>query len=223
MLKSLGAEFGNGGTGVTDGTLREAVKELQGLTVTVVAGAAAGTKMSAAAMRTEDTLLAALVSVNAGGAMVDDSANMTIQETHAFGTITISGNPVDAETFVVNGVTFRFKTVPLVVTDAKITAGDVTAMAAAVAAVINAHENRMLPDGGGYNTPQVVATSSAGVVTIKAVVDGVAGNAITLTESATNTAVTGAGTLTSGTDTGGVKSTTDLSAKTVTLMWYNKK
>lgn len=225
-MQALPASFGKGGSNLTDGTLKAVLQELQGLRVDIVAGAAAGTKMNVAALRLEDTLLCAAVTTDAAAAaVVNDVANLTIQATKAFGTITISGNPVDGETFVVNGKTYTFKAVPLNAYQPKITAGDNTAMAAAVARAINAYESRALDGIGatGYATPAVVATSALGVVTVTAVADGAAGNAITLTEGATNVAVTGAGTLTSGTDTGGIKSTTNLTGKTVTLTWFNKQ
>lgn len=330
-LQQIGTQFSRGGSGLTDGSLANAIKELQGLSVTVVAGASAGTAMAVPALRKEDTLLAALVSVDAGGAMANDVANLTVQATAAFGTITISGNPADAEVFTVNGKVYTFKTTPADAAHVKITLGDVTAMATAAAAAINAYEPRNLTAVGntGKNLAAVVATSSAGVVTVTSVVDGLgngvvltgtatvlaatgsgtasatltpvtvvadntcvisgvtftakvapagelqfptkatavtdlatgialaklindyeaahytldvvatahattgvvtlvprtpnAGNIITLTKTATNVAVTGSGTLTGGTNTGGVKSTTDLTAKTLTLIWFNKK
>jgi hypothetical protein len=336
-LQVLPASFGKGGTSLTDGTLYNAVRELQGLQVTVVPGAANGTAMAVPALRLEDTLLAALITTDAGGAAANDVANLTIQATAAFGTITISGNPADAEVFVVNGKTYTFKTTPTDIAHVKITAGDNTAMATAVKNAINAYEGRYV-EGKGYNTPAVVATSSAGVVTVTSVVDGAgnavtvtgtatvlvaagsgtlsatltpvtvvpgntcvingvtftaatvpdttglqfytkasapafpnggaagtdlscgqwlsyiinaklansntdavasanattgvvtitpktapAGNMITLTETAANVAVTGTGTLTGGTNTGGVKSVTNLTGKTMTLFWFNKK
>lgn len=325
--------------------LEAAVKELQGLTVTVVAGATASTAMAVPALRLEDTLIAALITTDAGGAAANDVANMTIQSTAAFGTITISGNPVDADVFTVNDTVYTFKTTPTDTAQVKITAGDNTAMALAAANAINTYETRYV-EPGGYRKPAVVATASAGVVTVTGVVDGVgngvvltgtttvlaasgtttasatltpvtvvadntcvvsgvtftakvapsplpgdavtqqfytkaaapaypgvagatagsdcatghwlaraindyeaknftldvvatahattgvvtlvprtpkAGNLITLAKTATNVAVTGSGTLTGGTNTGGVKSTTNLASKTVTLFWFNKR
>jgi hypothetical protein len=224
-MQAIPNQFSKGGSNLTDGTLKAILTELQGLRVSVLQGAAAGSKMDLAAIRVEDTILSAIVSDNAApGALADDAANLTIQATKAFGTITISGNPVDGETLNVNGTTYTFKTTPTLGTHVKI-AGTVTAMATALKTAINAHESRNIETFGatGKNTPQVVATSNAGVVTVTAVADGVAGNAIVLTEAATNVAVTGAGTLTSGTDTGGIKSTTNLTGKSVVLYWYNKK
>lgn len=337
-MQVLPASFGKGGTSLTDGTLYNAVRELQGLSVSVVAGATAGTAMAVPFLRTNDTLLAALVSTDAGGAMANDVANMTIQSTAAFGTITISGNPSADETFVVNGTTYTFKATPTDIRHVKIVAGDNTTMAVNAAKAINGYEGRYV-ETFGYNKPAVVATSSLGVVTVTSVVDGLgngvvltgtvtvlaaagtgtasatltpvtviadntcvingvtftakvapagelqfytkaaalafpgvagatagsdcatgwwlaklinayenvhftldvvatahattgvvtlvprnrnAGNIITLTKAATNVAVTGSGTLTGGTNTGGVKSTTNLASKTVSLFWFNK-
>ena len=214
-LNTVGNELGGA---VNDGALAAILRELQGLRVNVAAGAASGTAMNVAALRTEDTIISALVHTDAGGAIADDTANITIQSTKAFGTITISGNPVADETFVVNGVTYTFKAAVTGPKQVLITTGDNTVMAAAAAAAINAYEN-----GKVAVDASVVATSALGVVTVTAVVDGVAGNAIVLTEAGTNVAVSGAGTLTGGTATGSFKSTTNLTGKSVVLTWFNKR
>jgi hypothetical protein len=199
--------------------------EVQGRTMTVVTGATANTKINVAAMRKGDTLHNAIVFTDAGGAVADDAANMTIQDTHATGTLTISGNPVADETVTVNGNVYTWKAAANVkaLNHVAITAGDNTAMAAALAAAINAYEARYQSQlhGDGWRTPAVSATSALGVVTVTALADGVAGNSITITEASTNVAASGA-TLAGGTATGGVKSTTDLSAKHVLLVWSNK-
>lgn len=305
-----------------------ALTEVQRLRISWVDGAAAGTKMDVAAMRTEDTLLSAGKFADTFAAPTDDIANITIQPTKASGTITISGNPVADETFVVNGVTYTFKATPTDKKHVKITAGNNTTMAAAAAAAINTVENSR-DTIGNQAVPQVVATSALGVVTITATADGPGngpvvtdtgttitisntdpaavtatfvsagntdavtitppgvtavvftikttpvnleidmgvkasdtlqavetariinayeakygsldvvatsalgvvtirpksvkkGNIITLTESATNVAVSGSGFLAGGTLTGGIKSTTDLSVATLCLVWFDK-
>lgn len=171
-----------GGSGLTD-QLPKIVRELSGASVSHVAGAAAGTKMNIAAMRDEDTLIAVIVGTDAGGAWVNDVANCTIQPTKASGTITISGNPVADETVTVGGTVFTWKAAGTL-TDARhvlITTGDNTAMALSLANAINNWENRYT--GSNTNTPLVVATPAAGVVTVTAVMDG-AGNAPAVTNSA---------------------------------------
>lgn len=303
--------------------LAPAVEELQRESVVVAAGAAAGTKMDVPALRLEDTLKSVISHVTAGGATADDTANCSIVDTRAFGTVTISGNPLDGETVTVNGAVFTFKTTPTDARHVLITPGDNTAMAAALRDAINAWENRRLD--GNFNTPGVVATSAAGVVTVRSVgdaegngpivtdigttitidstdpgavtatfagagdgdavvVNGVtftvkttpvdldvdmpvkgtddeqaaelarainayqnkfgtlnaaatsaadvatitaaeprSGNSITLTEAATNVAVSGSGFLTGGTSTGGITSTTNNSANTMVVTFYNKR
>lgn len=104
----------------------------------------------------------------------------------ATGTITItSTGPAADETFVVNGLTYTFKVAAADNTEVTINT-DPTAQAVLIAAAISSRD------------PLVTATNVAGVVTIEAIVRGTAGNAYTLTESAANTAVSGAGTFTGG-------------------------
>lgn len=196
MLQKITDQFTKGGTGLTDGTLSSAVKELQGLNMTVFAGAASGTKMNVDAIRPNDTIVAAIVSTDAGGALADDKANITIQSTKASGTLTISGDPANDETFVVNGATYTFKTtLSSGFRQVKITAGNYSAMAAAVASAVNAYETRRLSGiaATGINEAQVVATSAAGVVTITSVADGV-GNAPVVSGTVSVLAATGSGT-----------------------------
>jgi hypothetical protein len=164
----------------------DAIKELQGLNVTIVDGAAAGTKMDIPAMRTEDTIISAIKFTDAAGAPVSDLANITIQGTKATGTITISGNPVADETITVNGAVYVWKAVPTSKLHLKITAGNNTTMAADVAAKINAYEGRYEAalNGDSNRQPAVVATSALGVVTVTSVEDG-AGNGPIVTDTGT--------------------------------------
>ncbi len=292
------------------------IRELQGFRSTLIAGAAAGTKMNIASMRLEDTILSAIQFITAGGAPVDDKANITIQPTKAYGTLTISGNPVALDTFEVNGVTYTWNGVNGAAKSIPITAGNVTAMAEAVVAKVNAwersHKNAVVAsnvagvvtftsvdDGVGngpivtdtgstitvsstdpgavtatfvsaaqddaltvngvvftlkdtptlllqhadvkgtdalqavemarvinayearYHTLNVIASVAANVVTLRSIVRR-SGNSITLTENASNCAVSGAGYLANGTNTGGIKSTTDLSLSTLLVTWFDK-
>lgn len=104
----------------------------------------------------------------------------------ATGTITFSGLPVANETIAVNGTTYTFKATAATATEITIGA-DATATASNTAAKIDANDSA------------VDAVNVAGVVTISAANTGEYGNAITLAESATNTAVSGA-TLSGGVD-----------------------
>jgi len=155
--------------GVDPSVLHKAMQEIQGLNVSVVGGEAAATKMNVAALRSEDTLIAVLpMDVTTG--LTDDTANCTISATKATGTLTMSGDPVADETFVVNGVTYTWKAVPSLPTEVKISTGDDNAMAAAVASVVNAYEARKV--NGNWNTAGVVASAASAVVTFTSVADG---------------------------------------------------
>lgn len=207
-----------GGTGLTDAG--DALKEIQGLNCTVVAGATANTKVNVAAMRTEDTLLE-VVFLSGAAAASGQKANCTIQDTHASGTLTVAA-VADADVCVVDGTTFTFKDTPILNTHIKRTAGDNNANAAALAAGIKAYFTR-LKAGEVHGVSNVTAVASSAVVTITAVADGTAGNSIVLTGTPTRLAASGSGTLAGGTATGGIKCTTDTSAGTLVVFWYNKR
>lgn len=193
-LQTISKQFAKGGSGLTDGALAAAIKELQGLKVAVVAGATAGTKINIAAMRTEDTIVSAVVSTDAGGALADDVANLTIQATKASGTLTVA-TVIDGSACTVNGTTYTFKTTPTATNHVKLLGTDIL-NANALAAAINAYENRYT-SSGGRNVAAVVAstTGASGVVTITSVTDG-AGSVVTLTGTVTTLAATNSGTYT---------------------------
>lgn len=60
MLTPINPQFGNGGSGLSDGTLRKALLELQSRKEIVVNGAAANTNMPVAGIKTTDTLVGAI-------------------------------------------------------------------------------------------------------------------------------------------------------------------
>lgn len=209
------SKIGQGATGVSgqeDSTVYGALREFQGLTVSVVTGGAASTKFNLAAIRSEDTILSMLN--NNAGAITDVTATASIAGTKATGTITCAAAAVD-DTVTVNGKVYTAKAVPVGNTQFS-QAGTDTQDAASLVAAINAREAAATTGG---NT--VTAANVAGVVTVTAVVDGTAGNALTLVSSnGTRLAVSGA-TLAGGTATGGILN----SAVTNSLIvfWYNKR
>lgn len=170
--------------------IQDILTEVQGLAGSYVAGAAAGTKMNIAKLRTVDTVFAALIGTDAGGAWTDDSANITIQPTKATGTLTFT-TILNNDTFTVNGALYTFKDTPTAIRDVKRTAGDNNANALAANSAINTWENRRL-NTQKPNAPAVVATVLTNVVTLTATTDG-AGNGISLVNSA-NATVAGNGT-----------------------------
>lgn len=219
-LHALRSQTGSGGTGIPD-QIYPVLKELQGFKVSLVAGLASG-QHNIAAMREEDTLLSVLAFT--AGVPAEDVANCSIASTTAFGTITCATVVAD-DAVEVNGVTYTFKAAPTSRTEVLLGSGGSAnnVSAANLAAAINAYESRYADSVGGM-VPQVVASVLNAVVTVTAVVDGAAGNAITLTSTDGATlAVTGSGTLTNGSDTGGFTSTTDLSTKQVVVFWFNKR
>lgn len=211
--------------GVHPGDLNDVLKELQRIRFTRVSGAAAGTlrtnKMAIAAMRAEDTIVGVHTFNDAAAAVsVDDTANAGISDIRAQGTHTNAGNPADAQTSTVNGKVYTWKTTPTLLEHVKIVIGDNTAMAVNLRNAINAWENRRLTND--WNKPQVVATASAGVVTITAILEGAAGNSFTLATTATGASVSGAN-LSGGSDTGGFFSTTNNTTRSVHILWFDKQ
>lgn len=105
----------------------------------------------------------------------------------ASGTITFTGLPIADETVTVNGQVYVFK----------VSAGS------ALQVTIGADGPGTATNLGlkiNSNSTTTTASVSAGVVTVYALAAGSAGNAVTLTEAATNTAVSGSGTLAGGVD-----------------------
>lgn len=131
-----------------------------------------------------------VISKNGAGEIVAwNPALVGIGVDYAVGTVTIANAvPAAGDIVTVNGVVFTFAAVPANAHEV-LPGANVTAAAANLAAAINAD-----------NATQVMATSLAGVVTIRAAEPGADGNAITLAKvfaTGANGAVSGA-TLASG-------------------------
>ena len=110
------------------------------------------------------------------GTWLDDKANITIQSCKASGTLTTSDLPHNSDTFVVNGVTYTWKTLQadcLNGTYLKIPSS-VALTCDLMASTVNAWESRYT--GSKWNDPAVYATSNgATVVTFTSIREG-AGN-----------------------------------------------
>lgn len=207
-LKNLGA----GGAGFQGDGVASAVAaltELQGLTISLLAGADAGVKINVAALRPEDTLVAAIN--NNAGVLTDVLSTTSIVDVRASGTVTLTGAAA-GQTATVAGLTYTAVTGTAANNTQFSISGDDTADAAALAAAINARESN--------RTAQVTTTSALGVVTVRAVAEGTGGNAITLAKVGAGVAVSGA-TLAGGTATGGI--TVVGATNQVILIWFNKK
>lgn len=123
---------------------------------------------------------------------------------------------VATNTFVLAGVTFTARAAPTLDNEFMVKGTDAL-QGAEVARAINYYQ-------GKYGTLDASATAQAttGVVTIVPIAPK-AGNIIVLTGTVSVLAASGSGTLAGGTNTGSFKSTTDLSSKTVTVTWFNKR
>ena len=212
MLETI-THLGKGGAGMHGqgpGTAAAAIKELQGLSIELLAGAAANTKINVAAIRQEDTIVKALN--NNAGTLTDITGTVSIDDPRAVGTITLSGVTA-GQTVTVDGLVYTAVAGTAANSSEFSVAGDDTADAAALAAAINAREN-------ARDTQKVTATSAVAVVTVKAVADGTAGNAIPLVKSGAGITLSGA-VLAGGTATGGIRSTG--ATNQIVLFWFNKK
>ncbi len=117
-------------------------------------------------------------------------ANVTVSDssgTAATGTITFTGQPTAADTVSIHGVDLTFVAGAAGHNEVTI-GGTATITAQALRAVINENSAALL----------VTAAGGALVLTLTANAEGTGGNSITLTESATNVAVSGSGALTGG-------------------------
>jgi hypothetical protein len=119
---------------------------------------------------------------------------------YAAGTITFSvGLATDTNTIVVGDVTYTLKTTlsvgPAVANEVLLGAA-FTDTATNLTSAINATSGAGTTYGTGtVANPLVAASRSSGVVTVTSITPGTQGNSIVLTESATNVAVSGSGTI----------------------------
>jgi len=207
-LEPISPLFGQGGTGIPQ--LGAILKELQGLSFSLVTGGSANAKFDVADMRLGDTVAFALN--NNAGTLSDVTSTVSIVGTHASGTITV-GSLQANDSVVVNGKTYVAKAAPAGALEFKI--GTSAALSAAnLAAAIEKNERKL-----GQDLSDVIVSVNSAVITIRARVDGVAGNDIVLTGS-TRLVVTGSGTLTGGTATGGIKSSG--ATNQLLIVWYKK-
>lgn len=75
-LKKIGSQFGSGGSGLSDGTLRDALLQLQTLTTEIVDGAAADTDITVPGLDAGDVLQSVVV-FNAGVPTASGATNVT--------------------------------------------------------------------------------------------------------------------------------------------------
>jgi hypothetical protein len=219
------SNLGFGGSGIPD-AMPQAIAELQGLTLSVITGAAAGTVMPVTGMDPEDHLGGV---VNLTDLESVDVATCTVSERNASATITCLTTAADGDTVVVNGKTYTFKDVvvhtsyntpPYVVpTDITPSGSDPEEMASRLATAIMSGDSTLTATVG----PNADSPPLQAVVTVKVRSAGTAGNAYTLTETGGAVTVSGA-TFSGGTAEGsaGFTCTSSLAAKKVLVLWYDK-
>lgn len=183
-------------------SLAAALTEVRGLTISLLAGATGGTKINLSGIRNEDTILKALN--NNAGTITDVSFVAGVK---ASGTLTFA-SAVNADTFVVNGVTFTIKTAPVagVLTDLGVASSN-NNQAQAASAAINAFF--------GATDGSVTATYSSAVVTVTSATTGTGPNAYTLVGGARITA--SAATLAGGTADSGLSISNTSASGTLTF------
>lgn len=124
-----------------------------------------------------------------------------------------AASAVNGNTFVVNGVTFTVKTTPVALDTECAVKGTDALQAMEITRCLNAYATKYSGDW------VATCTGLSGVVTI-APKGSKSGNIIPLAGTVTTLAASGAA-LSGGTATGGVKSTTSLTGKSVLLVWSN--
>lgn len=209
-LESLAGIF-QGGAGIPD-RLPKVLKELQGLKISKVSGAAQDAKINLAAIRSRDTIISVLEFTKTAGnvtGITDRTGVTSIADVRASGTLTL-GTVVANNTAQVNGKTYTFKVSPAENSLEVALGANAGEAAANLAARINAVD--------GYNT--VIASANSNVVTVRAVAEGTSGNSITLV-GGTNVTASGA-TLSGGTATGGISLSVATTDSDIVVVWYDK-
>ncbi len=222
MLQSI-RNLGFGGSGIPD-ALPKALAELQGLTISLLTGA--GSSVALSGIEAEDTIISAIAFGGSGSpngvGMSDVTANVTITDRRATGTLTIATGLSNGNVVTVNSKVYTFTemeetiaqaagpyVVPIEVTPSGV---DIAVVAARLAQVIMSGD------------ASLTASASGGVVTITNRVAGTAGNSKNLLVASSGGHVTrSASTLLGGTATNSIKissSTVDLA---VLLVWFNKQ
>lgn len=217
--------LGFGGSGIPD-ALPKAIAELQGLRLTVVAGAAAGTVMVVPGMDPEDAIGAA---VDLSGDVSIDPTTLQVSERNAKATITCLSTAVEGDSVSVNGKKYTIKDIivhtsynappGIIPIDITPSGTDPEVFAKRLAQAIMSGDSTVTASVG----PDVSSPPKMVVVTVKVRQAGTAGNAYTLAETGNAVTISGAnftgGTASSST---GFTSSVSLAGKKVLVLWYDK-
>jgi hypothetical protein len=205
----------NASNAAFSGDLKKVLKELQGLRLRVVVGAAAATRMDVSGMDDDDTILS-VISRDAAGQPTDRTGTVTMNSRKASGTVSV-GTAAAGDTAVVEGITYTLRVaVPTSGGREVLIGANADATAANLAAAIN------LAEQSRSTGPKVKATVATNVVTVTSVVAGTAGNAYTLVETGSSFTVSGAN-LAGGDANGGFTSSANLSGLAVEVWFFAKQ
>lgn len=218
--------LGFGGTGIPD-ALPRAVAELQGMKLSVVTGAAAGTVVPVAGMDPEDHIGAA---VNLTDLVDVNVSTLSIAGRNAQATITALTTAVDGDKVTVNGKAYTVKDVVvhtsynpppgIIPIDITPSGNDAELLAKRLATAIMSGDSSLTATVG----PDAASPPAMTKVTVKVRQPGTAGNAYTLTETGAAFTVSGAVfTGGSATASSGFTSSVSLAAKKILLLWYDKR
>lgn len=184
------------------------LKELQGLKVDTLVGAASSTPIALAAIRPEDTIVAVLEVVATSAAVNDRLGATTITDLRATGTLTVGSQPAAAAQITVAGKVYTFRAAADPMKNEITIGASTNATAANIAAKLATAD------------VSIVTSVSTNVVTVKAAAEGVAGNAFTLVGVAGVTA--SAGTLAGGAATGSIAVSAVTTGNKLIVIWFNK-
>jgi phage tail sheath gpL-like len=206
---------GFGGSGTPD-YVPAALAELQGLTASLVVGAAANTAIAVPDILPEDTVVSVL---NMTDLVTIPPANVSTSGGQASGTMQVLAGVVTNDKVTINGKIYTFKAVPINPSQ-NYPPGVVPIATPAVAN----DAAKALSKAIASADSTLQTTVATNVVTIKARTPGTAGNAITLDATQSNGhCVRSGATLTGGTAATGIKITTDTSAKKLLVLWFDKR
>ena len=210
------SNLGKGGAGMQGqgaGSAARAIKELQGLQVSLVTGGAANSKLALAAITPRDTVIAA--HNNNAGVLTDVTATTTISDNRASGTVTAAGAGTAGDTVSIAGLTYTLVAANATVAPADKTKVKVAADAAGLAAnLLTAVQARE-----ANRDTKVTVSRNAAVLTVTAFAGGTDGNALALAETGNSFTISGA-TLTGGAATGGVQVTSVTNQ--LVVYWFKK-
>lgn len=168
-------------------SVKNAMREMQGLRVSLVAGASAGINAAVAEIKGEDTLITAFN--HDGSQVITDRAvsTLTIADAFARGSA-VFATVIATDILIVNALTYTG------VAGAKSDNTEFSVDTSDEAAVIDLADSINTRDGAN-----VVAVANGDTIEITAVLEGTGGNALTFSSPDTTITETGAGTLINGT------------------------